>query len=189
MRNVAHERAHQLIARHPAIAVFKLPAGSLRRDDERRIRHQEVDRLSLQRLQQTSLPGFDVADPVDLCVQARELQGALRDIGCDDGVCVQRQSERLNPTARANVSRCCHGFARCDLDESAPGTAESQHEVAVKHFRPCERPEIRCQVEGVRFAPASQPRHTHRQGVRSDRHGTHEAPLAFLRILTRARVT
>ena len=74
-----------------------------RRDDERRVRHDPVEPLAGDRVEQAPEPRLDAVDVVEQGVQPREAERARRDVGRDDVVDAASGAQRLDAAAGADV--------------------------------------------------------------------------------------
>ena len=92
----------ELIRLEAAVAIR--PAV-LRRDDERRIRGDDVEGLTLDRLEQAAEPALDVREAVERRVQLGERERAGIDVRRDDLACLARGEHGLHAAARADVER------------------------------------------------------------------------------------
>ena len=109
LRSLEHNQLGELIRLEPAVAIG--PAV-LRRDDERRVRRDHVERLAGDRLEEAAEPAVDVREAVERGVQLRERERTRIHVGRDDVARVPRGEHRLHAAARADVERPADGAAR-----------------------------------------------------------------------------
>ena len=128
-RCAAHHGLDDLVAGEPGVAVGQRRVGR-RRDHERRVGGDHVERLVGDRVPQRSVAQVDL-DPVEGGVEGGDGQGPGVHVGGDDVVGVGGQVERLHAAAGAEVERAGHRVPRGEQGEGGRRGRDSQDVVGV----------------------------------------------------------
>ena len=101
-----HELGDESVSLEAAVPVLvgghaRIP----RRDHERRIRHDAVEAFARHRLEHAPEPELDAVDAVQLGVEPREHEGALRDVGRDDPPSPASGVQGLDAASGSEVER------------------------------------------------------------------------------------
>ena len=148
--DLPHERGDEVVARHATVAVlvcrYALDAGS---DHEGRVGHHPPELLAGDRLEEAAEPSLDPIDVVEEGVQAREREGALRDVRRHDVVPRAPRTKSLDAAPRADVEHASHRGCQLQPRERQRGAADSQD------MARGQRPAHRCLVEVARDPPVA----------------------------------
>jgi hypothetical protein len=119
------DRFDECVTHHSAVAVLVLGnARGPRRDHERRVRHDPVEPLARNGLEEAAVAELDAVDAVELDVEACEAEGPFRDVGRHDVGREPRGVHRLDPAPGAEVEHSRRG--------------SRQHQAAERHRRPAD---------------------------------------------------
>ncbi len=141
---LTHERLDEGVPHHPAVAVLvRGHARGARGDDERRIRDDVVEGLPRHRLEQAAQPELDALDAVEACVERRELEGMLGDVGRHDVVGMPGGVERLDPAPRAHIECARHRALEHEAAQGERCAADTEHVVLGQRVAECELAEVR----------------------------------------------
>jgi hypothetical protein len=132
---VRRRLAHHLTG-HRVTAEAAVPERdpALRRDHERWIRHDEVERLLGDRLEEASGATFDVLDAVQRTVEQGEIQRAGIHVARHDALRMARREDRLDPIAAPDVERALDGMANGQAREEHRG-ARDPHDMVGGEIR------------------------------------------------------
>ena len=117
-----------LVTRETGVAVDQSRAGG-RRDHERRVGGDQVERLVPHRVEERTRADLDVRQLVEGRVELRRPHGPGVDVGGDDGVGVGRQVQRLDSAPGAEVEGPGDRLAQRELGQRGRGGADAEHVV------------------------------------------------------------
>ena len=143
--DVANQVAHDGVTHRTAVAVLVLGhAGATRRDDERRVAHDEVESAAGDRFEHRTSEHLDV-EIVEGGVEADEGERACREVRGDDVLDVAREVHGLNTAAGAEVEGGADGASRGPSCEGRRRATDAEHMIGFEHLARRDLREIRCQ--------------------------------------------